>query len=404
MTVEVRRVRKREAGWGLAGVILWTGLLVFLLLVLHLEVANLASLGGGLESQLYSFVLAENGLEFARSVMQVVNANQLLAGRDGIFDASRRNGWRNPLSLSQARAFDVSREWAPESDDGLPWDPITGQRRAQFDLESGRVFVRFSNNPEEGPDEDLDGVLIARSMGVAKSLDPAPAGLGTALRNHATLLEARLRHSRYFHSPAPIILWESGFRNRGGAVHSDAGPLVGWVGPEASAQAALTQLANELNIGPENSDSLVQNLTPFYRDNRHRSALFESGFWDGFLSRLDDFIDSRSDEHLLYLSEGGVLSGHRDGLVLSRGELLLDSGAQIQGLVLHIGEQDMTMQAGSAVTGAVWKVSIGSARPGSLQLESGSRVEFNLQAIDRALEALPSDLLEFRIIFPEMKQ
>ena len=404
MRVEPRRVRKREAGWGMVGVILWTGLIVFLLLVLHLEVANLASLGGGLESQLYSFVLAENGLEFARSVMQVVDANQLLAGRDGIFDPSRRNGWRNPLSLSQARAFEVSAEWFPESDDGLPWNLTTGEQRAQLDLESGRVFIRFSNNPEEGPDMDLDGVLIARSMGIAESLDPAPAGLAMALRNQATLLEARLRHSRYFHSPAPLILWESNFRNRRGAVHNDAGPLVGWVGPEDRAEAALGELRNELSIGPEDAHAVVQNLTPFYRDNRHRSSLFEPGFWLDFLSRIDDFVDSRSAEHLLYLPEGGVLSGRRDGLILSRGELWLESGALIQGLILHIGEHDMTMQAGSALTGAVWKVSTDSTRPGSLLLEAGSRVEFNVQAINRAPEALPADLLEFRIIFPEMKQ
>ena len=398
-------MRKSQAGLGMVGIILWTGFLVLLLLVLHLEVANLASLGGGLESQLYSFVLAENGLEFARSIMQVLDANQLIAGRDGSFDLSRRAGWRNPLSLSQAREFDASQEWSPNSDDGLPWDPTTGARRSRLGLESGQVFIRFSNNPEERPDLDQDGVLIARTMGIAESLDPALAALGTSVRNHATLLEARLRHSRFFQSPAPLILWESGLVNREGMLLNETGPLVGWVGvDDAAAESALQQLASELRVESRESHSAVQNLTAFYRDDLHRKTLFEPDFWDVFVGRIQDFIDPRIAGQLLYLPEGGVLYGPRDGLILSGGELSLGTGADVHGLILHIGEQDMVLEAGSAVTGAVWKISPDSVGAGRLILGAGSRLEFNQEAVSQALEALPADLLEFRILFPEMRQ
>ena len=37
-------------------------------------------------------------------------------------------------------------------------------------------------------------------------------------------------------------------------------------------------------------------------------------------------------------------------------------------------------------------------------LGAGSRLEFNQEAVSQALKALPADLLEFRILFPEMRQ
>jgi len=60
---------RTEAGFSLVAVLLMMLLALSLSVYLSLLVANEAHLTGSLDSQLYSLILAENGVEYARSLL-----------------------------------------------------------------------------------------------------------------------------------------------------------------------------------------------------------------------------------------------------------------------------------------------------------------------------------------------
>lgn len=400
------RSGKEVEGLGVIGLILWTGLLVFLLLILQLQVANLASSTGGLDSQLNSFVLAENGLEFARSVMQALEPEQLIAGRDGVIDGSYRSGWRNPLSFAAARQLDREDSLVSSPDDGFPWDPGTGRLRARLRMGSGEAVIRFSNNPEEAPDQDRDGELMVRSMGIAPSLAPLWSSFGQRLAHQVTLLEARFRHSRYFRAPVPLLLWNADvdFEGEPSLVGKTAS-LIGCVRTDLdSASQQIQQLRAELAPYLETPGSAIQDLTAEFRADPHRGRMFQEGFWESLLSQLPLFIDERIESRIFYLADGGVLSGSWEGLIVSSGELLLEPDFKLSGLLLHLGPGELRLSAGSRIQGAVWKISGHPGSPARIILEETAGIEYQEGQVAAAMKALPADLTGFRIIFPEMRQ
>ncbi len=173
-------------------------------LFLHLRIRTQWQMAADVESQLYSLVLAENGIEYARTLLPHMELNLLLAGLDGTFSGIHSSGWRNPMSFAEALRVDPS-TWKPPHDDGLPFydgQPLLpgGHQGAR----EGYFFLKFSNNPEESPEHDEDHIILVRSLGIVPTL--VQDFFFPHLRNSVVLLEARFRQERAFSLPSPLTL------------------------------------------------------------------------------------------------------------------------------------------------------------------------------------------------------
>lgn len=187
-------------GFALILVVLLLSLLVSLAAALCLSLVSQGQNAVEFESQLASLVLAANGVEYARCVLPSLSIPALLTGVDGqIQDAAP--SWRNPLSLEQARRIRPD-QWRPTSDDGIPaWVGVPlfdGACRS----EPGYFALKFSNNAEETPAQDEDGIVVVRSMGIVPERQ-----LQGGTRNSACLVEAVFRQEREFAPHAALTIF-----------------------------------------------------------------------------------------------------------------------------------------------------------------------------------------------------
>ena len=91
---------RRSDGFALLTSIGLTILILLLVLLVQLQSANHWKLVSGFESQLHSLVLAENDVEYARTILPLLDIHQLLVGQNGVHEGDRQPEWRNPLPFS----------------------------------------------------------------------------------------------------------------------------------------------------------------------------------------------------------------------------------------------------------------------------------------------------------------
>lgn len=170
--------------------------LTLLLLVAHERVTHRARVSRDLERQLYSLTLAANGVELVRTLLLAMDLGEMLSAGG----SSAEN--RNPVSRSVALSTPLS-----ELDSLVTSPQLSGPDNCcgvWTAVSRGRVLYRLTNNPEEAEDDDRDGIVILRSMGVAQA---QPWHILPTVLNCVTLVEARLRQERTFELPAAILLF-----------------------------------------------------------------------------------------------------------------------------------------------------------------------------------------------------
>lgn len=398
------------------GYILLTSILLVLLLTglllgLHMEIAAQWTLSRNVGGQFQSLVLAENGLECARALVPHLDLNELFKGEDGRFSGTARPQWRNPLTFDQARTIEPER-WVPEMDDGIPF-PDGVLVSGRYQAPDGYFFLRFSNNPEESPDQDLDHVVIVRSLGVvpARLRDPF-SGSGI---NDVSLIEARFRQELSFLLPSPLtILGGSGAFEWSGSefwVHGGAEPAVSLVSPSGPGlgENFLTSLNEDQRdcLSGFGSRPSVQDATSLFQsDTAYRRLLFPA-FWSHFLTELPRWA-GQAGERVLWVPEGGAIAEPFRGLVLAQGDLELLDGCLITGLVLHFGGGEVSLQGEAQVRGGLWLCeAVFSTDPAStgkvrLRIQDRASVIYDGSVIREALKSFPPTQLGWRILFPEM--
>ncbi len=101
-------IRAGGAGFSLLMAMMLVLFMISFSLFLHLRIRTQWEMAAHVESQLYSLVLAENGIEYARTLLPHMELNLLLAGLDGTFSRIVERGrsvtalrWMesSPLSL-----------------------------------------------------------------------------------------------------------------------------------------------------------------------------------------------------------------------------------------------------------------------------------------------------------------
>ncbi|MFQ5740775.1 MAG: hypothetical protein ACE5JX_17365, partial [Acidobacteriota bacterium] len=401
-------------GFSLITVLLWMLLMGTLVLLLHVRLTSQFRVTAEVDRQLYSLILAENGVEYARTILPHLDLNDLLSGLDGVHSGVDASEWRNPMPLAKAREIDPS-TWLWERDDGLPFFQnrllLPGGYRAEGE---GYFFLRFSNNPEESPESDEDFVVLVRSLGLAPSLPVQPSM--PSVRNNVSIVEARFRQETTFALPSPLtLLGDSGtFQWEGENFTIDGGDHFGVSLVEAS-QSGLEQDFQEsltprqwARIQGQGSPSSLQDATQTYREKRNYQVVFRSPFWKHFEEHLPEFSDPK--ETLRFLPEGGVVDESLTGVLVARGNLTLQGDVRLEGLLLHLGGGRLELRDGARVNGAIWMSNVDASRsqptalPLWLSVRDSAAVVYEAEAIRQALAQLPPTQLGWRILFPEMQQ
>jgi len=399
------------------------GFVLIISLILAVLMSSLASLAFLLvhqqwrlatdfESQLRSELLAENGVEYARHLLPYLETNELLLGADAVPCPTEKPEWRNPMPFNIAHTVELS-DWTSDCDDGLLLPPFDGLGNG----EQGRFLVRFSNNPQEERFDDLDKILIARSMGIVP--ERISAGLAPEIRNCVTLLEVSLRQELLFQLPSALLV----FGDSGTFVFEGLNFLIEGGGHFAVSLLGLSNsglrndlmtalLAEQLRcIRGGGEEISIQEVTSDYEAGIH-SRFFQSSFWSHFVEHLPDFADPFPPEQqragLYFLPEGGVLEGSYSGMIVARGDLALTGNSELAGLLLHLGDGQLRLADQAAVRGGVLLSDLDysgeqlSCREVSLRVSGSSRIVFEPEIIRTALSSLPATQLGWRMIFPEM--
>ena len=398
-------------GFGLITAILVILLVTSLTWVLHFKIIRQWEMATQVESQLYSFVLAENGIEYARTLLPHLNLNSLLLGADESLCGSSSGEWRSPMSFAESLRVDPA-TWSPPCDDGLPAYNGEALLPRGYQTEGGHFFLRFSNNPEETPDHDRDFVVLVRSLAVVP--DSVRSPFLPSVTNSVALIEARFRQEKSFSLPSPLTLFgDSGsFRWEGNLFEIEATTEFGISVVSSSSSTLLQDLMDSLS--PEQLQSIqgqsptpsIQDATGLYRNNPMYGYLFRSEFWNHFMNQLPKFTDPRTGG-ITFLPDGGTLNGQLSGMLIARRDLILDGDTRFRGLLLHLGEGKLTLSDEAQVIGGIWMSNLDSSgtdlisRPLSLEMSDHSAIRYSQTAISEALGWVPPTQLGWRILYPE---
>ena len=384
--------------------------LVWVLSVQHLIHWRLLQ---GVETRLYSMVLAQNGIEFARGLLPLVDVDPLLSGPDGSFSGTDLAEWRNPLPFAEARRMDPE-SWTSGRDDGLPYRGLDQLLPNGYsDPGGGRFYLRFSNNPEEPPHQDQDGVVLVRSMGVAPFSLRNP--FLASIRNSVTLIESRLLQETAFRLRSALTLAgdDGDFHWTGSQFLLDGGhrePAVrllslggDGLGAEFLQNLSTAQASRIRGSGPEPS---LQDSTGAYRDDPRHRSLFQAGFWRHFQDHLPTLSPAAG---IVHLPEGGTLSGEVSGVVVARGTLTLRGDVRFRGILLHLGGGSVILKDRARITGGLWLSNLhvdGDTISGgslSLHVSDVAAIRYDADAVRMALRSFPPTQLGWRLLFPEME-
>ena len=378
----------------------------------HFRIIRQWEMATRVESQLYSFVLAENGIEYARTLLPQLKLNSLLLGADGTLCGSPAGEWRSPITFAESLRVDPS-TWSPACDDGLPAYNGEVLLPQGYQAEgNGHFFLRFSNNPEETPEHDEDLVVLVRSMAIVPDSIRSP--FLPSVRNSVALIEARFRQEKSFSLPSPLTLFgDSGsFQWQGDLFEIEAATEFGVSLVSLSSSMLLQNLMDSLSpeqlqyIHSQAATPSIQDATPLYRNSLMYEPLFSSEFWSHFLDQLPKFADSQAGG-LTFLPDGGVLSGSLSGMLVAKGDLSLGGDTSFRGLLLHLGEGKLTLSEKAQVVGGIWMSNLDSSgtrlisRPLSFEMSGKSAIRHSQTAISEALALVPPTQLGWRILYPE---
>ena len=376
--------------------------LTLLLLVAHERVTHRVRVSRDLERQLYSLTLAANGVELVRALLPAMDLGEMLSAAG----SSAEN--RNPVPRSVALSTRLS-----ELDSLVTSPQLSGPDNCcgiWAAVSRGRVLYRLTNNPEEAADDDQDGIVILRSMGVAQA---QPWHILPTVLNCVTLVEARFRQERTFDLPAAILLFAASGRfnwsgNRFRVLGGEA-PAIAVVSTTAS--TLTDQVVDSLRGREEvlvTSQSGVEDVTETYQSSAALARIFSATFWAHFLESLPGFVFESGRRGLRYLPEGGTVNRRVDGILIARGPLILAGQAEVTGLLIHLGNGALELRDQTRIVGAVWVSDpdhLTEPDPTPIELHLGDEVEviYDREQIERALWLFPPTQLGWRIIAPEME-
>jgi hypothetical protein len=194
------------------------------------------------EGQMQATYAALAGINHTRALIRGLSLDDLFRGPDGAWDSSAQYtalakgyGFRNPVPVSLAQRLDIvdpASDVSAISDDGIfstgfiegsPGTVLIPQAGiaqespnpyGQGSIVLSRYFVKVTDNnkeateiagdPSDSPFIDGDGVVIVRSLGIARTLTDS---LGSVVRrNSVAVFEARLKRLHTWDLPGALVV------------------------------------------------------------------------------------------------------------------------------------------------------------------------------------------------------
>ncbi len=438
------------------------------------------------ESEIQARFAARAGLNHARDLLRGIQFDDLLRGPDGDYNSgaaylsqARTLSYRNPIHWATARSLDIlnpAADVSGVSDDGLINTgktvlangtiliPITGISHTVNNpygpgtITLSRYFVKVTDNNGEvselerdvadNPFTDGDGVVIIRSIGVARTLREKMSGVDRL--NSIAAYEARFKRRRTFQLDAALVVEGadiqpastamfvgSTFRVQGDGDHSgvatidtDPSDLIA-PADRISANIAADQQGNILGLGLRPS---IRDITGILGADPDKALLLDRAFiWNFVTDTAPQFADSiftgtqnwasglapdiGSYDTALPMSDprqrpkttlvNGDLAINGDlrggGLLVVAGKLTVNGRFEFNGLILVVGRGEMEATGWNpGVKGGILLSSLfesgGSLSWGIAKLTLGqdSLITFDSQAIQMAISLIPPMQVGFR--------
>jgi hypothetical protein len=475
------RFFSKDDGAALLMTLIALSLFSLLGLFMMLNASTGLQISDNFESQVQASYAALSGLNHARALLKGLSFDDLLKGPDGVYDPSASYkaqagafSFRNLFSLVVAQSLNVldpSSELSLLPDDGIistgfyggvngtPLIPLYGIAQTAPDpygagtIITSRYFVKISDNngdvseiagdPDNNPFVDGDGIIIMRSIGVARTQSDAT---GTVRRNNSVaVFEARMkRYCTFDFGPALTVHGVEVSPSFGGAYEISGGesPAIGTIDANPSDGIYLDQTIRTAPLGigsiqgggllnpsvqdisgqiASNSEKLLR-LRPSYLWNLTRSLApqFADYYFSGnqiwseqSAPYLGSYDVSRpwnapgQDPKIIAVNGSLQLTGSISGggLLIVTGDFSCSGPFIYSGLILVIGSGSLRISgSGMNIAGGVYVSSINNANGdfgfGTVELSivGSNRIAANRNAVRMALGLLPASQIGFREI------
>jgi hypothetical protein len=458
---------------------------------LSLDAVTEVRLSDNAEAHLQALIAAQSGLEHAGELLKGLDFDALLTGPDGGYDNSsaytlqaRTYGYRNPLAWVLSRSIDINNPGSfvvGMPDDGLintgrsgtspgiTLIPLTGvaflaTRASEPGMfATARYFVKVSDNngeaseraldPGDSPFRDGDGIVVIRSMGVAKTVRET-VGLRTQ-DNSVAIFEARYKRSRAFDLDAPLVIAGNGVAPSGSEIFSgsefriDGGEKIGLAAIDTDASDG-TSPASVLSsaLRAEQYDTVkgaglrpsIQDITGMIAADLDRVRLVNPDFlwqlandilpraadrvfpgnqtWlEGDLPDLGSYDATKAANDPAQKPSVTIVSGDLkiigrfsgSGVLVVRGKLSGSGSLNYNGLILVLGAGNADLSGLELVlAGGLFMANLMPAGSGatfgnpSLSLGRNTSLVYSREALKMALRLIPASRIGWREITPTL--
>jgi hypothetical protein len=475
-----RRRLPNETGVALLIALIALSLFSILGLYMTLNATTGLQISDNQESRIQATYAARSGINHARVLLRSLSHDSLLTGPDGVhaesssyLEEARDFAFRNPVPVLTARFLDVMDPAGDVSglpDDGIistglcggtsgtPLVPLTGIGLGAPGAHGtgstvSRYFVKVTDNsgeatevagdPEDNPFADGDGIVIVRSMGVAKTLSVPVSWIPR--RNSVVVFEGRFKRLSTFDlGPALMVLGARVEAAFAGAYEISGGlsPGIGVIDTLAGDAVFPGQLIREAAgetagiTGGGLPRPSVQDMTGGVAVDSDKSLLLNPVFLrDFFCNRAPRMADQTYDGDQIWiegsapnvgaydaakpqndpeqdprfvvvngdLSVTGSVSG--GGLLIVTGDLSYSGPFTYSGLIVVAGSGRLIAAgSGQGITGGVLLANLagtgeeaGFGTPG-LSIAGDTRIAADRAAVRMALSLIPPAQISFREI------
>jgi hypothetical protein len=431
------------------------------------------------ESHVRATYAALSGLNHARILLRGLAFNDLLRGPDGSYDGAPGNltqarsfAFRNPIPLTAAYLLDISDpsgELAGMPDDGVVntgfYDGAPGteliSRMGVFhtspnpngngQIVVSRYFVKVTDNngdpsevagdAEDNPYIDGDGIVIVRSMGVARTISEVT---GTALRrNSVVIFEARFKRRSLFNLGPALVVQATSLNASFNGTYQISGGLFPGIGtidldqndlihPDQIIRAAagtgtitggglpdpsVADISGRIGSGGDaalllSAQSLWEFMhvqAPQFADSRfegNQEWTEGNSPYAGFIDPAKPLNAPGQDPIITFVDGDLRISGDFSGagLLIVTGEFFCSGRCGYNGLIIAAGSGRITLEGpGQGIEGGIYTTGIYSSggeigfAPPSVSI-SGGRIIGNSDAVRMALSLVPVSQISFREI------
>ena len=473
--------RADESGVALLLTLLALTLLSLLGFFLSFSATTGVKISDNYESQVQATYASLAGLNHARALVRGLAFDGILNGPDGIHDTSiaymsgaRGFEFRNPLPLTTALRVEIadpSPYLSGISDDGwintgfcegvsgtplIPGAGILQESPNPYGpglVPISRYFVKVSDNNGEAsevagdaadsPFVDGDGIVIVRSLGIARTIPNAVGGIPR--RNSVAVFEARLkRYSTWDPGPALVVIGPQSNARFSGAFEISGGPSPGIgtidtvpgdaVFPDLAIRAAAG--SGEGITGANDPVPSIRDITMQASSNADQRLLLNPGYlWDFVRNRAPRISDSFHEGNQSWVGGAAPYLGSCDaskpwntqgqdpritvvhgdlemsgdisggGLLVVTGNFSYSGSFVFSGLIIVAGSGQFTAAgAGAGIEGCIIVANLisagGSITFGSsgISIGANSRIVSNRESVRMAIGLIPASQISFREI------